>query len=221
MILGAIAAIDEPLVSSTIQTLVANTLGSVASPTELPWEQAEVCLYAAFSCGEILSSIRGNKIGLGAHSYVQIPSEPGKAPARNVRQSLSVYQALPPNTLGEILQLLFRSRIGDHAHPVVQLQYFECVVRYASCFVLWPDLLPNALEAFLDQRGFVSAAFGHAPAAELLVLSLRSRHSHSYTVGDRATAAREHAACCERRATRSAARGRCACESDGKGIGIR
>lgn len=160
VILGAIAAIDEPLVSSTIQTLVANTLGSVASPTELPWEQAEVCLYAAFSCGEILSSIRGNKIGLGAHSYVQIPSEPGKAPARNVRQSLSVYQALPPNTLGEILQLLFRSRIGDHAHPVVQLQYFECVVRYASCFVLWPDLLPNALEAFLDQRGLCQPHLG-------------------------------------------------------------
>ena len=158
VILGAIAAIDESLVSSTIHALVVNTLAAVGSPTDLPWEQAEVCLYAAFSCGEVLSSVRGNKIGLGAHSYVQIPVEPGKS--RNVRQALSVYQALPPNALGEILQHLFRSQIGEHPHPVVQLQYFECVVRYATSFVLWPDLLPKALEAFLGPRGLCNPHHG-------------------------------------------------------------
>lgn len=150
VILGAIAAMDEPLVSNTVHALVTNTLAA-GDPSALPWEQAEVCLYAAFCCGEVLSSVRGNKVGLGPHSYVQVPAEPGKP--RNVRQSLSVYQSLPPNTLGELLQVLFRSRIGAHMHPVVQLQYFETVVRYATSFVLWPDLLPTALEAFLDHRG--------------------------------------------------------------------
>lgn len=151
MLLGAIAAIDESLVSSTIHALVASTVASLDASSDMPWEQAEVCLYAAFSCGEVLSSVRGNKVGLGAHSYVEVPVEPGKP--RQVRQSLAVYQSLPANALGEILQCLFRSRIGEHAHPVVQLQYFECVVRYATCFVLWPDLLPNALESFLGTRG--------------------------------------------------------------------
>lgn len=150
VLLGAIAAIDEALVSTTIHALIANTLATSA-PNELPWEQAEVCLYAAFSCGEILSSVRGNKVGLGPHSFVQVPAEPGKP--RNVRLALSVYQSQPPNTLGEILQQLFRSQIGAHTHPVVQLQYFETVVRYATSFVLWPDMLPGVLEAFLGERG--------------------------------------------------------------------
>lgn len=157
VILGAIAAIDEPLVSNTIHSLVLNALAA-GDPAELPWEQAEVCLYAAFCCTEVLSSVRGNKVGLGPHSYVQVPVEPGKT--RNVRQSLAVYQSLPPNTLGELLQHLFRSRISAHAHPVVQLQYFECIVRYASCFVLWPDMLPDALAALLDHRGLRNPHMG-------------------------------------------------------------
>lgn len=150
VILGAIAALDEPLVSSTTHSLVGSTL-SAGDPAQLPWERAELALYATFSCGEVLASIRGNKVGLGPHSYVRLPEGPGKA--RNLRQSVSVYQSLPPNTLGEILQLLFRSNIAAHAHPVVQLQYFECAVRYASCFQLWPDLIPGALSAFLGERG--------------------------------------------------------------------
>lgn len=157
MIMGAIAAIDESLVSNTIHSLVSSTL-ALNEQQELPWEQAELCLYAIYSCGEVLSSIRGNKVGLGPHSYVQLPDEPGKA--RNVRQSVSVYQSLPLNQLGEMLQLVFRSRLSEHLHPVVQLQYFECVVRYASSFLLWPEFLPGALSAFLDGRGLRNPRVG-------------------------------------------------------------
>ncbi|WFD30897.1 pre-tRNA nuclear export protein [Malassezia sp. CBS 17886] len=149
VLLGAIAAIDEPLVSRTIHTLVATTLA--ADPATLPWAQAELCLYATFTCGEVLSSVRGNKVGLGPHSYVQLPDEPGKG--RGVRQPLAVYQSLPLNTLGETLRTVLTSHIAAHPHPVVQLQYFECIVRYASCFLLWVDQLPGTLAAFLDARG--------------------------------------------------------------------
>lgn len=155
VILGGIAALDEPLVLQTIHSLVLSTLAS--DPTQLPWPQAELCIYAAFSCGEVLSSVRGNKVGLGAHSFVQLPDEGKPRPGR---QSLAVYQSLPANELGDMLQHLFRSQIGAHAHPVVQLQYFECIVRYASCFVVWPSLLPDALAAFLDARGLRNSHAG-------------------------------------------------------------
>lgn len=157
MILGAIAAIDEPLVSNTIHSLVFSTL-AMGEQQELPWEQAELCLYATYTCGEVLTSIRGNKVGLGPHSFVQLPEENGKT--RNVRQSVSVYQALPANQLGEIMQRLFRSNISEHPHPVVQLQYFECIVRYSSSFLLWPEFIPSALSAFLDGRGLRNARVG-------------------------------------------------------------
>lgn len=157
MILGAVAAIDEPLVSTTIQSLVFATL-AMGEQQELPWEQAELCLYATYTCGEVLTSVRGNKVGLGPHSFVQQPEEPGRS--RNARQSVSVYQALPLNTLGEIMQRVLRSSIGEHPHPVVQLQYFECIVRYSSSFLLWPEFLPNALSAFLDGRGLHNPRVG-------------------------------------------------------------
>lgn len=150
VLLGAIAGIDEPLVSRTILALVGQILAS-GEPSQLPWAQAELVLHATSCCGEVLTSVRGNKVGLGPHSFVQLPDEPGKS--RGVKQSVSVYQSLPPNDLGEIMQLVLRSSINMHAHPVVQLQYFEVIVRYASCFLLWPDLLPDALSAFLDARG--------------------------------------------------------------------
>lgn len=157
MILGAIAAIDEPLVSNTIHSLVFSTL-AMGEQQELAWEQAELCLCAIYTCGEVLSSIRGNKVGLGPHSYVQLPEEPGKA--RNVRQSVSVYQSMPPNQLGEMLQNLLRSNLSEHLHPVVQLQYFECIVRYSSSFLLWPEFIPGALSAFLDGRGLRNPRLG-------------------------------------------------------------
>ncbi|WFD34042.1 pre-tRNA nuclear export protein [Malassezia cuniculi] len=150
VLLGAIAGIDEPLVSRTILNLIGQTLSS-GEASRLPWEQAELVLHAASCCGEVLTSVRGNKVGLGPHSFVQLPEDPGKS--RGVKQSVSVYQALPRNDLGEIMQLVLRSTISMHAHPVVQMQYFEVIVRYASSFVLWPDLLPDALSAFLDARG--------------------------------------------------------------------
>ncbi|WFD43309.1 pre-tRNA nuclear export protein [Malassezia psittaci] len=157
MILGAIAAMDEPLVSSTIHSLVVSIL-SMADQQELPWEKAELCLCALYTCGEVLSSVRGNKVGLGPHSYVQVPDEPGKG--RNVRQSVSIYQSMPPNQLGELLQRLYRSRLPEHPHPVVQLQYFECIVRYSTSFLLWPEYLPTALSAFLDGRGLHNPRVG-------------------------------------------------------------
>lgn len=150
VLLGAIAGIDEPLVSSTILSLIGQILAS-GEAAQLPWPQAELMLHSASCCGDVLTSVRGNKMGLGPHSYVQLPEDPQRS--RGVKQSVSVYQALPPNELGEIMQLVLRSSIGMHTHPVVQLQYFEVIVRYASCFLLWPDLIPEALSAFLDARG--------------------------------------------------------------------
>ncbi|PKI84603.1 pre-tRNA nuclear export protein [Malassezia vespertilionis] len=148
--LGALAAIHEPLVLNAVQSLVFSTLAAVGQQ-DLPWEQAELCLYVIYCCGEILHSVRGNKVGLGPHSFVQVPQEPGKS--RNVRQSIAVYQSLPPNQLGEMLERLFHSSISTHPHPVVVLQYFECIVRYSSSFLLWPDLIPEALSVFLGERG--------------------------------------------------------------------
>ena len=114
VLLGAIAGIDEPLVSRTILALVGQILAS-GEPSQLPWAQAELVLHATSCCGEVLTSVRGNKVGLGPHSFVQLPDEPGKS--RGVKQSVSVYQSLPPNDLGEIMQLVLRSSINMHAHP--------------------------------------------------------------------------------------------------------
>lgn len=63
------------------------------------------------------------------------------------------FLTLTLNPLGEMIQRFFQSNISAFPQPAVQLQYFECSVRYATFFSARPDSLVEALAPYLDWRG--------------------------------------------------------------------
>ncbi|CAO1623604.1 unnamed protein product [Parajaminaea phylloscopi] len=162
-ILGSVAVIDEELFASQAQALITDTLAAVEAGQNgrgapITWQHAEVALFVTYFYVEIRISAPGQpKVGVNANTFVQLPTD-----AARLRNKLShgVYPTLPLNQLGELIQKLVDSSISTFAHPAVQLQFFECLNRYAPFFVTRPDRLPAALSAFSDARGLYNPHTG-------------------------------------------------------------
>lgn len=154
---ASIAAIDESLFSAPTQQLILETLNACDaylsnSGPPVSWQQAELALYALHFCGEVYSTSQGQtKAGVNASSFVHLPPDATKA-IRN-KPIDGYFIPLTLNSLGEIVQRFFRSNISAFQHAAVQLQYFECSVRYAAFFTARPDSLGEALSPYLDWRG--------------------------------------------------------------------
>lgn len=90
-------------------------------------------------------------MGVNPSSFVHLPSEVTKA-MRN-KPTEGFFYSLTLNTLGELAQRFFQGKISAFRHAAVQLQYFECSVRFAAFFTARPEYVTDALAPYLDWRG--------------------------------------------------------------------
>lgn len=154
---AAIAGIDENIFNVPTQQLILETLNACDaylsnSGPPISWQRAEVALYTIHFCGEVYSTSQGQtKTGVNASSFVHLPAEASKA-MRN-KPAEGYFLSLTLNSLGEMVQRFFQSNISAFRQSAVQLQYFECSVRYAAFFTARPDALGDALAPYLDWRG--------------------------------------------------------------------
>ncbi|KAK3579421.1 hypothetical protein CHS0354_029730 [Potamilus streckersoni] len=58
------------------------------------------------------------------------------------------------SVLQEMMRTMLKSGVNCHGHKIVQLQYFETLVRYDRFFACEPLYIPDTLRAFMDERGF-------------------------------------------------------------------
>lgn len=152
-IVGAIAAIDDKLFSTSVAQLVLSTFTSFESnPTGLSWQQIELALYVIHFYGDVMTTATAApKVGLSPAMFVQSPEAGSKGRAPKLGNE--ALASLPLSNLGEMVQKLVQSNVSSFPHPAVQLQYFECLVRYSNFFAARSGCVSDALPAFLDWRG--------------------------------------------------------------------
>lgn len=154
---ASIASIDEGLFSTPTLQLILQTLDACDSflnekGPPVSWQRAELALFAIFFSGEVLAAGMGQvKVGVSPASFVILPPNTPKT-TRN-KPPAGFLQSLSLNPLGEMIRRFFQSSISNFEHGAVQMQYFDCVVRFAAFFSVCPDMLPDALAPFLDWRG--------------------------------------------------------------------
>ena len=152
-IVGAIAAIDDKLFSTSVAQLVLSTFASFEASAagtgpQLSWQQIELALYVIHFYGDVMTTATAApKVGLSPAMFVQSPK--GRAP----KLGNDALASLPLSNLGEMVQKLVQSNVSSFPHPAVQLQYFECLVRYSNFFAARSNCVSDALPAFLDWRG--------------------------------------------------------------------
>lgn len=75
VLLGAVAAIDESIFATRVQSLIVDTLGAL-SGGGVSWQRAEVAVYAAYFYVEVIVSAPGQpKTGVNANTFVQLPAD--------------------------------------------------------------------------------------------------------------------------------------------------
>ncbi|KAL3853848.1 hypothetical protein ACJMK2_017348 [Sinanodonta woodiana] len=74
------------------------------------------------------------------------------------------------SVLQEMMRTMLKSGVSCHGHKIVQLQYFETLVRYDRFFTCEPLYIPDTLRSFLDERGF------HHPSSQV-----RSRSAYLFS----------------------------------------
>ncbi|KAJ1570901.1 hypothetical protein NDA11_005398 [Ustilago hordei] len=152
-IVGAIAAIDDKLFSTSVAQLVLSTFASFeTNPTGLSWQQIELALYVIHFYGDVMTTATATpKVGLSPAMFVQSPQAGCKGRAPKLGNEALANLAL--SNLGEMVQKLVQSNVSSFPHPAVQLQYFECLVRYSNFFAARSASVSDALPTFLDWRG--------------------------------------------------------------------
>ncbi|GAK64103.1 ARM repeat-containing protein [Moesziomyces antarcticus] len=156
-IVGAIAAIDDKLFSTSVAQLVLSTFASfeasaAGTGAQLSWQQIELALYVITFYGDVMTTaIAAPKVGLSPAMFVQSPEAGSKGRAPKLGNE--ALAALPLSDLGEMVQKLVQSNVSSFPHPAVQLQFFECLVRYSNFFAARSACVSDALPAFLDWRG--------------------------------------------------------------------
>lgn len=156
-IVGSIAAIDDKLFSTSVAQLVLSTFASfeasaTGSGPQLSWQQIELALYVIHFYGDVMTTaIAAPKVGLSPAMFVQGPEAGSKGRAPKLGNE--ALAALPLSNLGEMVQKLVQSNVSSFPHPAVQLQYFECIVRYSNFFAARSGCVSDALPPFLDWRG--------------------------------------------------------------------
>lgn len=156
-IVGAIAAIDDKLYSTTVAQLVLSTFASFEASAagtgpQLSWQQIELALYVIHFYGDVMTTANAvPKVGLSPAMFVQSPE--GGSKGRAPKLGNEALASLPLSNLGEMVQKLVMSNVSSFPHAAVQLQYFECIVRYSNFFAARSRCAVDALPAFLDWRG--------------------------------------------------------------------
>ncbi|CEP16433.1 hypothetical protein [Parasitella parasitica] len=120
-----IAMINEDLYVGYIHSFVMDTINKYKAGTELNWRDVELCLYVLYCYGEALSKA----------AMIFVTSTDTLSP------------------LGELVSEMIQSNISVYPHPSCAMQYFENITRYYQFFEHRPDHLPQALAAFVDNRG--------------------------------------------------------------------
>lgn len=154
VLLTSVAAIEESIFSRRTEDLIFALLTAIdqGGVEAITWQQAEAALHIAYFYVEVLINAPGqSKVGINANTFVVLPSDAARMARKQLPQH--VYADLPLNALGNLVQRVVTSNISSYPHPAVQLQFFECLNRYAPFFVTRPDKLGSALFAFLDSRG--------------------------------------------------------------------
>lgn len=154
---ASIATIDESLFSVPTLSLIIETLNACDAQLTnggppVSWQRAELALFAVYFSGEVLSAGQGPvRAGVSATSFVIVPAATPKATRSKPPEGF--YLNLTLNPLGEMVQRFYQSQISNICQGAVQMQYFDCAVRFTSFFAVRPDMLPDALQPFLDWRG--------------------------------------------------------------------
>lgn len=154
---ASIAGIDESLFSAPTISLIYETLNACDAflnntGPEVSWQRAELALFAVYFVGEILTtSTLQPKAAVGPMSFVSVPANTPKSVRNKPPEGFLL--SLTLNQLGEVTQRFYESKISAYRHSAVQMQYFDCSVRYAAFFSVRPEMLADALTPFLDWRG--------------------------------------------------------------------
>ncbi|PVG04220.1 ARM repeat-containing protein [Serendipita vermifera] len=141
--IDTVAALDLEMVTNYISQWAHTALATYESGNELPWDQAELAIYLVFTYGELGAKERGK----GRLAFCMAPNIPKE------ERKTTDYSEYPLTPLGELMQSLIRSGISTYKDPVVAMQFFETVTRYADFFKVRKEYILPALEAFLDYRG--------------------------------------------------------------------
>ncbi|MCO5587695.1 hypothetical protein L7F22_041646 [Adiantum nelumboides] len=154
---ASIAQMDMGLFAGRIQALIIEVLvatdASLAgSGPAVPWQTVEHALFCTYFFGEVLANAQASiKTGMNATSFVHLPPDMPKAQKSKVHNINFVDLTLNP--LGETVLRFYQSSVSAYRHAAVQIQYFECAVRYSAFFTVRPDALGPVLQPFLDWRG--------------------------------------------------------------------
>jgi exportin-T len=126
--LESISTIDESLFTNCVCDVVCRTFDSwkAGNQSGLKWSDAELAIYLLYGFVEA-------KVSHGPPVFIL---ENGSV-----------------SPLGIMLSKLMESGISEYPHPAVSTIYFEVLIRYAKFFEQRQDLIPIALQSFLDSRG--------------------------------------------------------------------
>ena len=182
MIAASVAGADEDVFSESVQGIIFGTLSRYESGVMPTWQEMEMALYATYFFGEVLASASGQpKVGLTPSAFVEMSAGVVQTSAKRpvAKLSADVLQSMLLNTLGETIFRLTQSNVASFDHPAVQLQFFECMVRYSNFFAIRPEALQQTLEAFLGERGIHNRRKGVRRRVNYLLARLvRESKSH-------------------------------------------
>lgn len=171
---AAVAGIDESLFSTPTMNLIYEILNECDAylnntGPEVSWQRAELAMFAVYFIGEILTSSSGQpKAAIGPMSFVSLPANTPKTVRNKPPEGFML--SLTLNQLGEVIQRFYESNVSAFRHSAVQMQYFDCSVRYAAFFSVRPEMLADALTPFLDWRGIHNESKGVRCRADYLFL---------------------------------------------------
>lgn len=154
---ASIAQMDMDLFAAKVQALIIDVLNATdaslaGNASAIPWQTVEHALFCTYFFGEVLANAQTSvKTGMNATSFVHLPQDMPKTQKSKV--SAINFVDLTLNPLGETVQRFYRSSVSAYRHSAVQIQYFECAVRYAAFFTARPDAIGPVLQPFLDWRG--------------------------------------------------------------------
>ncbi|XP_067683887.1 exportin-T-like [Haliotis asinina] len=124
VIFNNLAQLDSELVIVTVHNIVTRTLPQWEA---MELKDVEMAINLLYMLGEA------------------VPASQGQHFSGNLAKA---------SALQEMMRLLITSRVSCRGHVMIQLQFFETVVRYDKFFSCEPDHIPEVLMAFLDERGF-------------------------------------------------------------------
>lgn len=123
-IFNNLASLDSQLVLVTVHNLVTHTLSQWQT---MEVQDIELAITLLYNLGEALPSTHG----------------------QHFSGDLTKTTALQ-----EMMRQLITSQVSCHGHMIVEMHFFETVVRYEKFFQCEPQHIPNVLVCFMDERGF-------------------------------------------------------------------